>query len=871
MGREKELAQIWEALRRAESGVGSTLILKGPAGIGKTHLLARAVREARERRMHILLSTGSYGDFSPYRMWNMAFRIRELAYGEEESSPSIPPAAPYAFVGPEEAPPSSGTPTDPSDAGWQWPPVRSELPDEWLPVSHMTYRIRERLRAMSREHPVLVVLDDLHWADVSSLEVLMALSQDLRESPVLFLGAYIPEEAEANWKRRLRISERTLPEVIRFMDAEEIPVPPLTRAEALEFLKARSGSTFGERGELGDRIWEISQGNPYHIELLARDPRRVDLDGERKSAVALPPGGSPSRDPPFEAYLEESLATLSPEERDILTVAAVLGNPFDGRVVGQLFPEVPDMGAVLSSLRDKHSLIRSMTSPFWYFEHPTMHRAILKLTPPEVLVRAHQKVGGWMAEHVSDRPETIARHFLKAGAPAVSSPWLSEAWEAARNRGDGEAMVRIARWGRQLATPALEGSDGAYRWEFREALGWWSLGQPTEALSLLESARRGTPPGLASVQVLCALAEIRSELGELDTAERHLAEARQEPVEAESADLAGGLVGATQLLIWGKFHDYQRIRQEGPDLLDQLKSSAAPRDVLRIAHYLTYAYLSAGEFEMAERQIRETAEFAERFQQGTSQLQIQQDRAALELQRGHLREAERLLRPVVQAYRRSSSLPDLVVALGNLGEVLADMGRHVEAKGILQEGWQLGHMVGGLRLQHNTAALIALEEVEMGNAHAGLALAEELLEDPLVAKNREIWPLLQGIRGLALSILGHLEEVRASLPRFGTERAGQYRLPVAVLRGSMLTAVGDLAEAQATYLEALETARSSGRRLYEGVILMNLGNFHARNGEVERARQLYSEAERILRECGAIPRADMAAARRSALDAVGAG
>jgi predicted ATPase len=202
---------------------------------------------------------------------------------------------------------------------------------------HRSHRaVRELLERLTAISPLVLVLDDLHWADPASIDLLGALLRRRPDAPALLVLALRPQQAPALLSRALEPARRT-------GTLARIELDPLTRVEAAELL----GESVDEA--TATALYDESGGNPFYLEQLARVV-------ERTSAVAVEPQGSLGdlQVPPLVvAALAEELALIPDEARALLLGAAVAGDPFDPELASAAaaFDEASPLEAVDELLR----------------------------------------------------------------------------------------------------------------------------------------------------------------------------------------------------------------------------------------------------------------------------------------------------------------------------------------------------------------------------------------------------------------------------------------------------------------------------------------------------------------------------------------
>ena len=259
VGRARELAELDRALEAAQNGSGLTVLIAGEAGIGKTRLASELARRARAAGFDVLLgrSIDLVGTELPFQPFVEALRplgaVRQIAR----------------------------------------PPAGSQL------------RIFEETLALLTERataaPVLLVLEDLHWADTSTLDLLVFLTHNLHDRQVLLLATYRADDAPSAARMR-----RFADGVRRSGEAMRLELGPLARDDLVALLEARADAPVP--AVVTDSIAARSEGNPFFAEELLAV---ADRTGELPSGL---------RD-----LLLERVARLDPATRSLVRLAAAAG------------------------------------------------------------------------------------------------------------------------------------------------------------------------------------------------------------------------------------------------------------------------------------------------------------------------------------------------------------------------------------------------------------------------------------------------------------------------------------------------------------------------------------------------------------------
>ena len=415
VGRADELGELDRALSELDHGRPAALELAGEPGIGKSRLLAELVVRANARGHLVLSGTASelerdlpfwiFVDAIDEYLQSLEPRRRD-ALGDELSSA-------LALVFPSQA--RFGAP----GAG--------DLQHERYRSHRASRELLERLTATS---PLLLVLDDIHWADSASVELLGSLLRNPPDAAVLIVAAVRPRQAPERLSAALERGRRS-GTIVR------IELGALTRLEARELLDASIDEPTAAA------LYEESGGNPFYLEQLAGSL-------ERRVALGTPATGHALADldvPPLVATaLAEEIARLPNDARLVLQGAAVAGDPFDPELATAAAAATPAsaLDAVDELLR--LDLIRQTDVPRRFrFRHPLVRRAVYESAPAGWRLGAHERCADTLAARgvsAAGRAHHVERAGRQGDATAVAT--LREAGEAAAHRAPASAAAWFA-------------------------------------------------------------------------------------------------------------------------------------------------------------------------------------------------------------------------------------------------------------------------------------------------------------------------------------------------------------------------------------------------------------------------------------------
>ena len=372
IGREREQATLTEAIAAAGSGEGGVVLVGGEAGVGKTRLI-RAVLTASGLR--ILAGSAGPGGTSSYGPIVSALRtyLRAVPDGLGEIGPLT---AHLAHLLPE-----LGS-----------PPMHSDLPT-------LIEAVRSALVTIGRAQPTAVFLDDLHWADAASLELLPALVAGLAGEPVALVGAYRSDDLP-----RGHVLRRVRTELRRDGRLREVTIEPLDLAGTAVLAARVLGGPPGSR--LAALLYHRTQGVPFFVEELSAalvdSSRLTDGPGGWELAGA---GEVPIPDTLRDAVLLRADG-LSDAGREALEAAAVLGLDIDLDLVEALV----GTGVGLTELIERGLLIEGDPGQA-VFRHALAREAVYGEVPWPRRRTLHRTIATELAER-STAAAIVAEHWL---------------------------------------------------------------------------------------------------------------------------------------------------------------------------------------------------------------------------------------------------------------------------------------------------------------------------------------------------------------------------------------------------------------------------------------------------------------------------
>jgi ATP/maltotriose-dependent transcriptional regulator MalT len=405
VGRTSELDLLDESLAAIGGGDPRAVEVVGPAGIGKTRLLAELARRADAKGQIVLTGAGAELE-QDLPFWVFVDALDEYVEGIE----------PRRLERLDDVVRSELAQVLPSLADARGAVAQA------IHERYRTHRaVRELLEQLAATKPLVLVLDDLHWADPASLDLIVALLHRPPAAGVLLAVAARPHQLPDRLATALDRAHRD-----RTLDRIELGA--LSRDEARTLV-----------GTAVDALYEESGGNPFYLEQLARAPATTQAAAGRDVAL----GGV--RVPPLvAAALAEELRLLSDPTRKVLDGASVAGDPFelDLAAVAAGLPEPEVLDAIDELVR--LDLVRATDMPRRFrFRHPIVRRAAYESTPGGWRIGAHERVAAALAARGA--PATARAHHVERSARHGDTAAI-EALREAGAETRSQAPATAAHW-----------------------------------------------------------------------------------------------------------------------------------------------------------------------------------------------------------------------------------------------------------------------------------------------------------------------------------------------------------------------------------------------------------------------------------------
>jgi predicted ATPase len=401
IGRQAELQVARGLWQHTVSGQGKILLISGEAGIGKTRLVQEIMTHARISGGQVYTGESYEEGGLPYDVFSQIIReaVAEDGPRTTERLPTYTLAELLKLI---------------PDLQPRFPEI--QLTPKLEPAAEHG-RLLESIitfcKILSQHQPLLLVIDDIHWADSATLSLFRNLARRIRQMPVMIVTAY--RESELNKKRTFN---QVLSELTRTRICTRIKLGRLTKETTLVFLESLL-QTRSIPEDLQSQVYLETEGNPLFIEeivkSLVENDRIYFRDGawqrdESLNALEIPQS--------IRITIQVRLGGLDDTTQSILTHAAVIGREFDFQILRQVASESAE--AVITALEDgmQAQLIqerRRKSGEHFAFVHALIPVAIRASLSRLRLDRLHHKVGQTLEELRPDGFPALAHHFSEAG------------------------------------------------------------------------------------------------------------------------------------------------------------------------------------------------------------------------------------------------------------------------------------------------------------------------------------------------------------------------------------------------------------------------------------------------------------------------
>lgn len=778
VGRAEELALIEEKITRVLEDNGQIVGITAEAGMGKSRLAAEAVRLAAERGLEGYGGEcQSYGTNASYLVWESIWRSffgldarqsvaeqsealeRKLAAVDKSLLPRLPLLGAVLNI---SIPDSELT----------------KSLDAKLRKSSLEALLVDCLRARARTRPLLFVLEDIHWLDPISHDLLSVIGRTIADLPVMILLVYRPPDT-----RRLQA-----PPVSRLPYFTEIALADFSDEESSQLIALKLRQFFGVDAAIpADFVANITKrasGNPFYIEEILNYLR--DLDVNPADAKTLEDLDLPTS---IYSLILSRVDQLTERQQATIRVASVIGRLFSAAMIWGVYPELGEPAQVRQDLQRLARLeLTALDQPepelVYLFKHVITQEVAYESLPYATRAVLHETIGHYIERTYPDTIDQylnlLAFHFERSENQEKRRTYLVRAGEAAQ------------------ADYANAAAMDYYR----------------RALPLLSAAER--------VPVLLKLGQVLELTGQWEEADRVYGQ-----MHSQAEEVGDALMLRHAYVALGELRRKQGQYAEASDWYDRAEAVAREGDDLRgVAKALICAgtlAIQQGDPEAGRARYEHSLAIRRQLNDQPHIANVLNNLGILARMKGDYDQARTYHEEALAIRRELRNRWAVAMSLNNLGNVALDQGQYAEARRFLEEAVALQREIGdkwAIANALNNLGNVAREQEDYEVAHSlyeeSLTINQELDDRLAMAYLLEDIGSMAAARGRydrALQLIGAASKVREAI-----------RAPLSSSDQSKLDAVL-AASRQALDDERQATAWVAGRSLpLEKAIDMALAN-----------------------------------------------
>lgn len=707
VGREEELSLALDKLKQAAQGDGQIVGITAPAGMGKSRLLAEIVYSAIAEGSTVYRGeTKSYGMNSAYLVWESIWRdffAIDSSQTEESQIDSVHER--LEAIDPRLA----------ARVPLLGPVLNLSVPETTLTKSFDAKLRKTSLEALlvglvkwrASQGPLVLVLEDTHWIDPLSRDLLKAIGHSAAGQNVIILLTY-------------RISEDGIsqPELQDLAHFTQIELSSLSKLEAGQWIDLKVRQLYGSGRVLPERfsgrLIERADGHPFYIEEVLNylKDHQIQLDDlQALNKVELP--GS------LHSLVLTRIDQLGERPRTALKVASVIGRSFRAPEIRGAYPEFENWDVTLADLKDlAHKGFLDMESAdeqAYLFKHSVIQEVAYETMPFDTRAALHGKFGGYLERNYADSVEqhldSLAFHFDRSLNEDKKREYLLKAGEAAQENYANSAAVEYYGKVVKLVSPEDQIEILLKLGQVFEMLGEWEEAHSTYR-SVLEIAEDQSDSE-AGARAEAAIGELLRKKGDYSDALVWLEQARS------TFDSLGEEAGSAQVLhfsgtLAAQQGEYELAAKRYEESLTIRRRLDDKRSISSTLNNLGIVARYEGDLERAlslyEESLTLRRELDDRWAVATSlnnQGNLYVDLGELDGARSRLEEAVSLLEEIGDRWYYAN-------ALNNLGNVGRSQANYSEARSLYNESLDINRELGD-----GWALAYLLEDIASLNASEG--------------------------------------------------------------------------------------------------------------------------------------------------------
>ena len=718
IGRTEELALIQEKMTLVLQGKGQIIGLTAEAGMGKSRLAAEVIRLGQEQGFE---SYGgecqSFGGNTSYLVWQSIWRGifgldptwsvgKQIAVLEEQLAridPAFLPRLPLLGAVLNLTIPDSDL---------------TRVFDAKLRKTSLESLLVDCLQAWARVTPLLLVLEDCHWLDPLSQDLIEVLGRAISNLPVMLVLDYRPSDVQALQTPRVS----SLPYFI------EIELEDFTPEEAERLIRLKLGQFFGEGMDppagFMDMVTQRAAGNPFYIEEILNYLKDLGVDphdSQRLAGIDLPTS--------IYSLILSRIDQLNEHQQITLKVASVIGRLFRAAMVWGVYPELGELSGVQNYLEVLSAVeLTALDKPepelVYLFKHVVTQEVAYESLPYATRAALHEQIGGYIesnyGETLDQYLDLLALHYDRSENKEKKREYLRKAGEAAQAEyANGVAIDYFQR-----LMPLLDDSErGRVLFMLGQVMD--TVGDYDQAAIIFQEAlelAQGQDNQRLQVQCQIGLGELQRKQSHYDEAQTWFDQARSIAEQTDDQPgLAKALVCAGSVALYhGRLEEARGSYEQSLAIRRQLDDQT---NVANLLNNLAITAANEGDFDQAQTLFEESLAIRRGLNDKWSIANSLNNLGELANYQNQYDQALAHLEEAVNVYRELGDKWMLGNALLNLGNVLRAQGDLDQARELTSESllinrdlgdrWMLSYLLESisgllaLQQQAETALLLA--------------------------------------------------------------------------------------------------------------------------------------------------------------------
>ena len=691
VGRTAELEQIQFAMTSAQQGQGQVIGIVAEAGMGKSRLGSEIVKIARERGFDIHGGAcQSYGTATSYLAWRDVWRrffrlsanysiesqIRhlhtQLSLMDRRLVARLPMLGPAVNL----------------------PIADNELTqslDAQLKAELLKSLLLDCLRQRAQDNPLFIILEDCHWLDALSQELLAFIGRNLADLPILLVTLYRPSDAENSplgWAT--------------FLDpVQEIHLTDFTenQAEELALLKLKQLWPESEAAspEFLQQIITKAAGNPFYLEEMINFIRDQQISPHDQKALA-------------ELKLPDSLHNLIisridqlPEaEKSTLKVASVIGRIFPSKWIWGSYPQIGSADTVQNHLRvlarvDLTPLHESGREPTYLFKHITTQEVSYESMALATRSTLHEQVAQFIEREYADSlpqyTNELAYHYGRNHHQDKQRHYFRLAADTAKAAFANEAAIEYYQRLLSLTSPFEQGVILLELGRIKEHIGQWAEAESHYREVIAQARATGNDNLLAESQLSLGRLLLLSRTDSPDEALQWLQQAQEG---FRQVGNQSGLGQVMEQLSFAYFNqgNFSQTLTFAEQRLQIAQADDDPVGISGAYNYMGLARFQGGDFSQALADLEQSLQTAAQNEYHRGIILACNDLAGVHFQQGDYGRSLTYLQQAQTASNRIGYREGSGLSIGNAGRVYAQVGDYASAQHCYEQSLQIAAELG---------------------------------------------------------------------------------------------------------------------------------------------------------------------------------